>query len=142
MAIKPVENMPMPRSKPTSQAQMVRNDLHEAFENRIEQFEFEGNYNYKTLGSLVRQEVRRYFWNNIALPARREVKKELQSEFTGEKIDFPNRGLYEEQGYVIVKTVTMDDRPHVFVKIFFGAIDAYKDNLLIDTRDLMNDKKD
>ena len=142
MAVKPIENMPMPRSKPTSQAQMVRDDLKEAFEKRISQFELEGEYNYKTLGTLVRQEIRNYFWSNISYPAVRAVKEELKDEFAGMRIVVPDRGFYEERGFVVVKTIKMEDRPHVFVKIYFDAIDNYKDKLLADTRDLMRKRQE
>lgn len=142
MAVKPIESMPMPRSKPVTQAQMVRDDLKEAFEKRISQFELEGEYNYKTLGTLVRQEIRSYFWNNVFYPARCAVKEELKNEFADMRIVVPDRGFYEDRGFAVVKTVTMEDRPHVFVKIYFDAIDNYKDKLLADTRELMRKRQE
>ena len=58
------------------------------------------------------------------------------------RIVVPDRGFYEERGFVVVKTIKMEDRPHVFVKINFDAIDNYKDKLLADTRDLMRKRQE
>lgn len=132
MAIKEVEFIPSPKSDKPSYANMVRMDLEEAYSKRIANFEFEGDYNYKTLAHIVRIELSSFFRKKIKNPAVAEVKDRLLEEgYTDINLPYtPN----EENIYFKVKTVTIEGRKHVFVHIDFGGIDDYVNNLVRATK--------
>lgn len=134
MAIKEVKNIPckMNNKKP-SQAQMVRDDIKEAFDNHISKFEFEGDYNYKTLGSLVRHELGRYFKRNVYLPTAREVELALANEGYTD-VTVPIRNFDYGEDAITVHTVTCEDRKHVYVEIDFDYIDKFEETLMLATR--------
>lgn len=133
MAIKEVKNIPQARGKKSTQTQMARNDIKEAFDRRISKFEFEGNYNYKTLSSVAREQIHRYFVDNIYVPTVREVKNILSEEGYTD-IQIPNGYSRGEHSAYEVYGVTGTDRKHVYVQIYFNYIDEFKDTLLRATK--------
>lgn len=143
MAIKEVKNIPckMNNKKP-SQAQMVRNDIKEAFDNHISKFELEGDYNYKTLGSLARAELERYFKLNIYRPAERKVELAL-AEKGYTDITIPWRGYVDGENAFAVHSVTCPDRKHVYVEINFDYISKFEETLMLATmRDPKNRRRE
>lgn len=133
MSIKAVKNIPckMNNKKPT-QAQMVRDDIKEAFDSRISKFEFEGDYNYTTLGSLARTELARYFRCNIYRPTERKVELALAEKgYMG--ITVACRDCMNGEQAITVHSVTCSDRKHVYVEIDFDYIDKFEETLMLKT---------
>lgn len=140
MAIKEVKNIPQARGKKSTQTQMARNDIKEAFDKRISMFELEGNYNYKTLSSVVRAQMHHYFINNIYVPTVREVKNILSEEgYTN--IQIPDGFTRGEHSAYEVYGVTGTDRKHVYVKIYFDYIDDFKNTLLCATKRIPSNRR-
>ena len=139
MAIK--ESIPrMLRNKETY-TQMAMNDIREAVEKHIESFEFEGDYNYKTLASIARQQVSRFFREYIFLPAARNAKKILAEEGFVE-ISLPNeRHFRYGENIVQIFGVTLEDRVHVYGKIYFNNLDNFYDDFLIKAREMSSKRK-
>ena len=141
MAIKEVKNIPckMTNRKPT-QAQMVRDDIQEAFDKRISKFELDGDYNYKTLRGLVRCELEHYFTKQIYVPTVREVKNALSEEGHID-IQIPCGFEHGEHRAFDVYGVTCEDRKHVYVQIYFNYIDNFKATLLRATKQVPSNRR-
>ena len=140
MAIKEVKNIPQARGKKSTQTQMVRDDIKEAFDRRISKFEFEGNYNYKTLASVARAQIHRYFVDNIYVPTVREVRNILSEEGYID-ITIPDGFSRGEHSAYEVYGVTGTDRKHVYVQIYFNYIDEFKDTLLRATKRIPSNRR-
>ena len=133
MAIKKVDFIPSAYVKAVSTRQKVRADLEEAINNRIPMFEFEGDYNYKTLGSYARDEADRLFREWVFYPAVESVKSTLGKELGRDDIECER--LYREYKQVFkIHGVTQKDRVHVYVEIDFDFLDKYTDTLMRRTR--------
>ena len=143
MSIKEVKNIPCKtNNKKPTQAQMVREDIKEAFDGRISKFELEGDYNYNTLGSLARTELARYFRANIYRPAERKIELALiEKGYIGSTVAW--RGCMDGEKAITVHSVTCSDRKHVYVEIDFDYIDKFEETLMLKTmRDPKNRRRE
>ena len=136
MAIKEVESIPQPRgAKSSKYREMLKADITEALDKRISKFEFEGDYNYKTLGMYAREVAQTVFREKIYNPAVAEIKEILAEEFKTNKVRIP--ACWDTSKYIIkINSVTGIDRIHVYVSIDFEQIDTFKDRLMSATREL------
>lgn len=116
MGIKPIDEIPMGIfDKRRSYREQIRNDIEEAIEKNISQFEFTGDYNYKYLAQYAREEadgIWRKKWSDIMMDAK---KKYNLPRF----LSMPD---YHDKGkYIKISSVKMSDRIHVYCKINFDA---------------------
>ena len=141
MAIREVESIPCRRGgKANTFTKMAYNDIEEAFNKRISKFEFEGEYNYKTLASIAREQARRYFRSNIYVPTARKVKSTLAEEGFKE-ISVPWVGYDEGTNIIRIFSVKGDDRVHVYATIYFNTLDNFYEDLLIKAREDSNKRE-
>ena len=140
MAIKAVDSIPRVRNTKMTFTQMALNDIKEAFDSRIEQFEFDGDYNYKTLAPIARQQASRYFSTQIYVPTVRKVKIALAEEGYTE-IDVPSEREFRYGANIIhIFGVTCEDRVHVYGKIYLNTLDNFYDDILIRSREISKKK--
>lgn len=133
MAIKQVEFIPNAYKNAMSTREKVRKDLELALTERISMFEFEGDYNYKTLGAYVRDEADRIFKDCFWSPARDEIVNTLGKELG--RTDIRCELIYREYKQAFkIHGVTQTDRVHIYVEIDFDYLDNYKDKLMARTR--------
>ena len=133
MAIKEVKVIPNAYKKTATVGQMVRKDLEEALDKRISKFEFDGDYNYKTLGYYVRREAEWIFNQAFWCPASTEVEEALAKELGRDDIHCERFTREYKQAFDI-NGVTQSDRMHVYVEIDFNFLDNYKSELMTRTR--------
>lgn len=131
MSIKVIDEVPGIAGKP-SYNDKIRADFNEAIEKHIEKFEFEGDYNYKTLAASARQQARIMF-RPIFQKVSKEVEEIVGAEL-GHKIwihdwDYRDR-------YIFIMSRKMDDRIHVYATIDYEFAENFKNILLEDTRAL------
>lgn len=128
MSIKEVEKVPNFKNK--SYNEMIREDFAEAIKKHIKTFEFEGDYNYKTLAVSAREQARKLF-SPIFRKASREVCKILEAEFgrTIYVFDWDYRDKY-----ICISSRKMDDRIHVYATIDYEFADNLQNILLEDVR--------
>ena len=133
MAIKRVSAIPNAYKNGLSTREKVRKDLEFALTARISMFEFEGDYNYKTLGSYVRDEADRLFRDRYWSPARDEIVNTLGKELG--RTDIECERIYREYKQAFkIHGVTQSDRIHIYVEIDFNYLDNYKSSLMARTR--------
>ena len=133
MAIKEVDFIPNAHKKGETVSQKVRKDLDEALAKRISKFEFDGDYNYRTLGSYVRHEAEWLFRERFWSPANAEIKQSLGKELGRDDIKCERLSNEYKQAFTICG-VNEKDRIHVYVEIDFDFLDGYKDSLMMRTR--------
>ena len=134
MAIKEVDYIPRSNGKKRMTfTQMVRDDINEAFDKHISKFEFVGEYNYKTLAPIVREQTRHFYTNKIYVPAERAVKLALLQEGYTE-IKLPLTAYRDSERVFRVKSITGEDRIHVYVEIDFDYLQTYRETLLEETK--------
>jgi len=137
MAIKKVEQVPMTlQEQRQSYRDMIRQDINEAIEKRIDKFEFDGDYNYKYLASYAREEAEWIFRRKIYRPAAKRVTETLQAEFGRERVFAPILiGEWRYRGrYIRIKSLKGEDRQHVYAEIDFSQEEGFYHDLLADTR--------
>lgn len=132
MSIKPVDAIPE-IAQEKSYNSMIREDFEEAIEKHIEKFEFEGDYNYKTLAASARTQARIMF-----RPIFRRVSKEVEEIVgaeLGHQIWITHDWDYRDR-YISIMSRKKDDRIHVYAKIDYEFVENFKNILLEDTRAL------
>ena len=134
MAIKEVEFIPNAYAKKgLTTKEQIEADFREAFDKHISKFEFEGNYNYKTLGQNARDVAEKIFRDSIYTPARDFVVNKLSQELG--RNDITCEHFYREYKFAIkISSVTQDDRIHVYAEIDYDYINDYKSTLEKRTR--------
>lgn len=132
MSIKVVDEIPGINNK-ISYNSMIRKDFEEAIENHINKFEFEGDYNYKTLAASARNQARTMF-KPIFRKTAREVEEIVGAEL-GRKIWVTSDWDYRDK-YISIMSRKADDRIHVYAEIDYEFIENFKEILLADTRAL------
>lgn len=134
MAIKKVEQVPMTlQEQRQSYRDMIRQDINEAIEKRIDKFEFDGDYNYKYLASYAREEAEWIFRRKIYRPAAKRVAETLQAEFGRERVFAESEWRYRGR-YIRIKSLKGEDRQHVYAEIDFSQEEGFYNDLLADTR--------
>lgn len=128
MSIKVIDEIPNLKSK--SYNEMIREDFAEAIKNHVKTFEFEGEYNYKTLAVSAREQARKLF-SPIFRKASREVCKILEAEF-GRTIYIFDWDYRDK--YICISSRKMDDRIHVYATINYEFADNLQNILLEDVR--------
>lgn len=138
--IREVSSIPQPRgAKASTYREMLRADIIEALNRRISKFEFEGDYNYKTLGMYAREVAQTVFFEKIYSPVVADIKKTLMEEYKTENILIPIG--WDTAKYIIkISGVTGTDRIHVYGSIDFELLDTFRDRLLSATR-LVNSRR-
>lgn len=135
MSIREVLEMPssLKKSLKESDRDKVFADFNEALEKHIEVFEFEGDYNFKTLSQKAKEVARRKVFYRFYADAAKKVKEALKDEFPHEYI-IANGYTYYEDYFFKVKNIKEEDRIHVYASIDYEFINALYDRLLADTR--------
>ena len=113
--IKQIDEIPLNvMDKRKSYREMIRNDIQEAIEQRIDKFEFEGDYNWKYLAQYAREEADQ-IWRSAWFDIMRRAKDEHGLRNVGAP-DYRNKGEY-----IRISSVRMPDRIHVYCQIDFEA---------------------
>lgn len=134
MAIKQIDELPK-EAKNVSQRELIRADIHEAFDKNIRKFEFiDDRYNYKYLAQYVKEEADWIF--DIKVSKR---LKELQSAGIVEKNHYYIRhySVRNYPPYISITKSKQEDRIHVYCEIFperlddiiLKAVDEHKRNM-------------
>ena len=136
MAIREVKEMPENVSKALKESDrdMVLRDFNEALDNHVEIFEFDGDYNYKTLSQKAKEVAQRKVFYWIYYDVKKKVEKVLAKEFPEEKYLTAYDYSYYRDRFCKIKNVKEDDRIHVYVSIDFKFLDNLYDTVLADTR--------
>lgn len=141
MAIKVVKEIPQTlQEKRKSYREMIRKDIQEAIDNRIEKWEFEGDYNWKYLANYAREEADRIWRSTVYRDVGRRVVEEMKKRFPNEKY----HSIYMKSGYdfkgryIKIRTAKGNDRVHVFGEIDYKFADGFYEELLSYT---LNNKK-
>lgn len=136
MSIREVLEMPssLKKSLKESDRDKVLADFNEALEKHIEVFEFEGDYNYKTLSQKAKEVARRRVFYRFYADAAKKVEKVLKDEFPKETYLRANAYTYYEDYFFKVKNIKEEDRIHVYASIDYDFINVLYDRLLADTR--------
>lgn len=130
MSIRKVEHIPQTLSqKRQSYRAMIHQDLQEAIDKHIENFEFEGDYNYKYLANYAREEATRLFYKEFYYPAAKRVKEMLKINFI-----YPSIHSKYSDKFITIQNVKCEDRNHVYATINYDFIDHFYDILLEDTK--------
>lgn len=134
MSIREVEHIPQTLSqKRQSYRAMIYQDLQEAIDKHIENFEFEGDYNYKYLANYAREEAEMLFLEKYYRPAEKKVKEVLKKELE-KKYIFPKIQYEHRNNFIKIQNVKCEDRNHVYATINYDFIDHFYDILLEDTK--------
>lgn len=134
MAIKKVDQVPMTlQEQRQSYRDMIRKDLEDAIEQRIDKFEFDGDYNYKYLANYAREEAEWVFRRKIYRPAAKRVAETLQKEFGRERVFAESEWRYRGR-YIRIKSLKGEDKQHVYAEIDFSQEEQFYNDLLTDTR--------
>lgn len=116
MGIKPIDEIPMGIvDKRRSYREQIRNDIEEAIEKNISQFEFTGDYNWKYLAQYAREEadgIWRKKWTSIMIDAKKKYN-------LPDHLRMPD--YHDKNKYIRISSVKMEDRQHVYCKIDFEA---------------------
>ena len=99
----------------------------------IKKFEFEGDYNYKTLAASARNQARTMF-KPIFRKTAKEVEEIVGAEL-GRKIWVTRDWDYRDK-YISIMSRKADDRIHVYAEIDYEFMENFKETLLTDTRAL------
>lgn len=114
--------------------QQIRMDITEAIGKRINQFEFEGDYNWKYLAQYAREEADYIFRTTVYTPASQKVKKVLAELYHKEYI-FPVSAFEYRGQYIRIINQNRKDRNHVFGRINYDIEDTFYETLLHDTKE-------
>lgn len=136
MSIREVTEIPSTLKKALNKTDRDRvfEDFNEALEKHIEVFEFEGDYNFKTLSQKAKEVARRRVFYKIYAAEAKKVEQALKEEFPNEKyLSAQSYGYYEDK-FFKVKNIKKDDRIHVYASIDYRFIDGLYTQLLNDTR--------
>ena len=121
MSIKKVETIPVSKNidRPSYRS-MIRNDIQEAIDNRIDKFEFIGEYNYKYLQTYAKEEAQKWF-RKFARSVEISVIKDFKQKYN---TDYCYIDIYQYQDkFIKIHKVTKEDRIHVYAEIDFDILD-------------------
>ena len=144
MSIREVSELPSTLKnalKETDRDKVVK-DFQEALEKHIEVFEFEGDYNFKTLSQKAKETARRKVFSTIYYETAKKVEDVLRKEFPNEKYLSARDYHYYEDKFFKVKNFKEEDRIHVYASIDYRFIEGFYDKLLADTRYYYRHKED
>ncbi len=118
MSIKPIDAIPTGTHKQSAR-DMIRADICEAISKGIRLFEFDGDYNYKTLGGNVAdiiKEIKRKEICRIQSKFREEFYSDDEKNIKGFHTFF--KSAYEYKNYwITVKTTRGDEHRRVFCEL-------------------------
>ena len=112
----------------------VYRDFQEALEKNIEVFEFEGDYNFKTLSQKAKEVAERKVFSKIYYEQAKKVEEVLRKEFPNEKYLRAQDYSFYRDKFCKIKNIKEDDRIHVYASIDYRFIDGLYEKLLADTR--------
>ena len=113
--IKPINEIPQGvADKRKSYREMIRTDIQTAIDQRIEKFEFDGDYNWKYLAQYAREEAD-MIWRRKWTEIMRAAKAEHGFRYAG----IPN--YRDKSKYIKITTCKMQDRIHVYCQIDYDA---------------------
>ena len=130
MSIKVVDEVPGMAGRKTYN-EMIREDINEALEKHIEKFEFEGDYNYKTLAQNARIEGNKLFSRTVFRKAKKEAERILEEEF-GHKVYIYD---WDYREFITVSSRKMTDRIHVYATINYEYINNIFNTILVNERE-------
>lgn len=136
MSIRVVTDMPSNLKKVMKETDRDKalKDINEALDNHVEVFEFEGDYNFKTLSQKVKEVARRKVFYKIYYKEAKKVEEVLRKEFPNEKYLNANDYRYYEDYFFKVKNIKKDENIHVYMSIDYRFMDGLYEKLLEDTR--------
>lgn len=143
MSIREVKELPSNLKKVLKETDRdkVLRDFNEALENNIGVFEFEGDYNFKTLSQKAKEVARRRVFYKFYSDAAKKVEEVLRKEFPDEKYLVARDYQYYADYFFKVKNINEADRVHVYASIDYRFIDSLYDELLRDTRRIYEQRK-
>ena len=143
MSIKEIKEMPSSLKKALKETDRDRvlKDFNEAIEKHISVFEFEGDYNFKTLGQKAKEVAKRKIFGKIYSETASKVERELKKEFPKDKyIKAIGYWNYEDK-FFKVKNIKKEDRVHVYASIDYDFIEDFYALLLEETREYYKKKE-
>lgn len=118
MAIKIIDEIPI-TSKGKARRELIREDIQEAIDKGISLFEFEGDYNYKTLAQNAR-DVAKSFKAKKLIEVQRKFKEENltddEKNIKGFYVWFKSVWEYKHH-WIHITSCKGEDNPRVFCKI-------------------------
>lgn len=138
MAIKAVEIIP-DKTHIVSQRDIIRNDVQEAVNSNISQFEFiDDRYKYNTLVGNARDAIRNWFNREVYYPSDKKAKERLKSKISG-TFWTPMGFEYEKKVFSLSKR-KLNDRIHVYCTLNLDMIKNMEQIIYDDTLKLYAEK--
>ena len=133
--IKEIDKIPATlQEKRQSYREMIRRDIEYAYKNRIQTFEFEGDYNYKYLAQYAREEADYFVRRMIIRPEAIRVREAMKKEFPDVKYVCVESEFKYKNRLIQIRSHKAEDRIHVYGQINFDEIDGFYEILLKDSR--------
>lgn len=110
MSVIAVKDIPT-KTKAISKRELIETDIRYAIENKIWTFEFDGDYNYQYLATYARD-----CYKSIFREYRSKKVNELADKYGVSRLGLGQYLKYEKSSFK-VKTVTCEDRKHVYVEL-------------------------
>lgn len=120
--------------KRQSYREMIRRDIEHAYKNRIQTFEFEGDYNWKYLAQYAREEADFFVRRMIIRPEAIRVREAMKKEFPDAKYVCVESEFKYKNRLIQIRSHKGEDRIHVYGRIAFDEIDRFYEILLEDSR--------
>lgn len=133
MAIKVIDEIPK-TLKASSSKELIKADIQEAIDKSISLFEFEGDYNYKYLGSYARdcaEDIKRTKIKNIQREYRTANLTDDEKNKRGFYVHFKPYWDYKRD-WITISTAKGDDHRRVFCKI--GDVKIFENKVLEDCK--------
>lgn len=114
-SVKPVESVPMTqKEKREAYRKKISDTIQYALDNKMDSFEFMGDFNYNSLRSIAQEEANRIVNKSIS----RMVRNELTETEYKELRNFINNWQYSDRSeYISIKQHKEQDRIHVYCQI-------------------------
>lgn len=136
MAIKPIEEIPLSLSdKRRSYREQIREDIKSAISQKIDKFEFEGDYNWKYLAQYAREEadmIWRKTYGDLIRKKKEAAGLNDGHYYVGGLPSFKLKGQY-----IKISSVKMPDRNHVYCSIDYDAPEKLTDQAI---KEMLEDK--
>lgn len=136
MAIKPINEIPLNTAQQRqSYRDRIREDIRTAIDQKIEKFEFDGDYNWKYLAQYAREEadmIWRKTYHDLIMKKKEENGLNDGHYYSGGLPSFKLKGQY-----IKISSVKMADRNHVYCQINFGVPEELTDQAI---KEMLEDK--
>ena len=130
MAIKAIKSIP-DKMQCVSQRDIIRNDIKEAIDNNIPQFEFvDDRYNYTTLMSNAKETMKFWLKREIYYPASIKAKERLKSN--GMSFCTPSFLDYDKKLFALISK-KLEDRIHIYCSLNLDMINNMEQIIYEDT---------